>query len=53
MGVTQGHIHLQGHKVFDAEAAGTLAGLQAAFSIFQTAYSSNLHVLLDNQEVAP
>lgn len=50
--VTQGHIHLPGHEVFDAEAAGALAGLQAAFSCFQAAYSSNIHVLLDNQEVA-
>lgn len=50
--VTQGHIHLPGHEVFDAEAAGALAGLHATFSCFQAAYSSNLHVLLDNQEVA-
>ena len=47
---TQGHLHLQGHEVFDAEAAGALAGLKAASTCYHAAYSSNLHVLLDNQE---
>ena len=49
---TQGHFHLNGHEVFDAEAAGALAGLKAVLTCYHAAYSSNLHILLDNQEAA-
>ena len=38
--------------MFDAEAAGALAGLKAALKCYHAAYSVNLHVLLDNQEAA-
>ena len=49
---TQGHINLIGHEVFDAEAAGALAGLKAALNCHHAAYSVNLHIFLDNQEAA-
>lgn len=49
---TQGHLNLPGHEVFDAEAAGALAGLKAALTCYHAGYSSNLHILLDNQEAA-
>lgn len=49
---TRGDIHLPCHEVFDAEAAGALAGLEAATTSFHAAYSTDLHILLDNQEVA-
>ena len=52
MPTAQGHLHLPRHEVFDAEAAAALAGLLAAFSCPQAPYTSNLHILLDNQEVA-
>ena len=43
MVVTQGHLHLPGHEVYDAEAA---------LNCYHAMYSSNLHILLDNKEAA-
>ena len=52
MAATCGHLSLAKHEIFDAEATAALAGLKAAFSCPQTHLSSNLYILLDNQEAA-
>lgn len=52
MEATRGHLCLAKHEVFDAEASAALAGLKSAFSCPQTHLSSNLYILLDNQEAA-
>ena len=52
MEATCGHLSLAKQEVFDAEATAALAGLKAAFFCPQTHLSSNLYILLDNQETA-
>lgn len=47
-----GHLPLSQHAIFDAEAVAATEGLKDAFNSFQTPYTRNLYILLDNQEVA-